>query len=330
MAELNRSGEVVIRARDLSKVYGKGAKAKTAVQGVDLDILRGDIYVLIGLSGSGKSTVLRMLNHLIEPTTGTVELGGQNLADLSARELRDVRNRRLSMVFQHFALFPHRTVRENAAYGLLLRGRSKAEAWAKADETLDIVGLSGWGDARPEELSGGMKQRVGLARALTTDADVILMDEPFSALDPVIRTDMQALLVTLAKELGRTVVVVTHDLNEATQLGSQITLLAQGRVAQTGSAVDILTRPADDYVRRFISDVDRSKVLTAADVLVPVRDWTDSIPDVTVASDHTLSQIAGRLGRSRGAAVTERGAVVGYVSTESVLSAVATYDKDAA
>ncbi|HMR49710.1 MAG TPA: ATP-binding cassette domain-containing protein [Arachnia sp.] len=330
MAEVSRSGDVIIRARGLSKTYGKGSKAKTAVQGVDLDIRRGDIYVLIGLSGSGKSTVLRMLNHLIAPTTGTVEMDGQNLAELSPRQLRDVRNRRLSMVFQHFALFPHRTVRENAAYGLLLRGQSKAEAWAKADETLGIVGLSGWGDARPEELSGGMKQRVGLARALTTDADVILMDEPFSALDPLIRTDMQALLVTLARELGRTVVVVTHDLNEATQLGTQITLLAQGRVAQTGRAVDILTRPADDYVRRFISDVDRSKVLTAADVLIPVGTWTGPVPEVLVGPDHTLAQIAGRLGRSRGATVTERGSVLGYVSTESVLSAVASYEGEAA
>lgn len=330
MAEVNRSEEVIIRARGLSKVYGKGSRAKTAVQGVDLDIRRGDIYVLIGLSGSGKSTVLRMLNHLIAPTTGTVELDGQDLSTLSAKQLRDVRNRRLSMVFQHFALFPHRSVRDNAAYGLLLRGRTKAEAWAKADETLDIVGLSGWGDARPDELSGGMKQRVGLARALTTDADVILMDEPFSALDPLIRTDMQDLLVTLAGELGRTVVVVTHDLNEATQLGSQITLLAQGRVAQTGSAVDILTHPADDYVRRFINDVDRSKVLTAADVLVPAHAWHDPIPEISVTPDSTLAQIAGRLGRSLGAAVTDRGTLLGYVSTESVLSAVAGHERLAA
>lgn len=326
MAELNRSDDVVIRARGLSKVYGKGTRAKTAVQGVDLDIRRGDIYVLIGLSGSGKSTVLRILNHLITPTTGTVEVDGQDLAELTPAQLRTLRNRRLSMVFQHFALFPHRSVRENAAYGLLLRGRSKAEAWAKADETLEIVGLTGWGDARPDELSGGMKQRVGLARALTTDADVILMDEPFSALDPLIRTDMQDLLVTLARELGRTVVVVTHDLNEATQLGSQITLLAQGRVAQTGSAVDILTKPADDYVRRFINDVDRSKVLTAADVLVPASAWTEPIPEVTVTAHQTLAQIAGRLGRARGAAVTDSGTLLGYVSTESVLSAVAGHE----
>lgn len=329
MAEVS-SETPLIRARDLSKAFGKGARAKVAVEGVDLDIHQGDIYVLIGLSGSGKSTVLRMLNRLIEPTTGTVEMDGQDLSTLRPKELRDIRNQRMSMVFQHFALFPHRTVRENAAYGLRLRGTDKAQAWEKADEALEIVGLREWGDAKPSELSGGMKQRVGLARALTTDADVILMDEPFSALDPLIRTEMQALLVRLARELGRTVVVVTHDLNEATQLGSRITLLAQGRVAQTGTAVDILTRPADDYVRRFINEVDRSRVLTAADVLVSETSWDQSVPDVTVEETNTLAEIASRLGRSHGATVTRGGSVVGYVSTESILSAVAHQERVAA
>ncbi|MFT4189264.1 MAG: betaine/proline/choline family ABC transporter ATP-binding protein [Aeromicrobium sp.] len=323
MAAVTRAGEPLLVARGLSKSFGRGARRKVAVQGVDLDIHRGDIYVLIGLSGSGKSTVLRMLNRLIDPTTGTVELDGQDLSDLTPKQLREVRNRRISMVFQHFALFPHRTVRENAAYGLRLRGVDKARAWDKADEALSIVGLADWGDAKPSELSGGMKQRVGLARALTTDADVILMDEPFSALDPLIRTEMQDLLVKLAHELGRTVVVVTHDLNEATQLGTHITLLAQGRVAQTGTAVDILTSPADDYVRRFVGEVDRARALKASDVLVPTAQWDQAVPEVTVDPGHTLAQVAARLGRSHGAAVTENGSLLGYVSTESVLSAVA-------
>ncbi len=330
MAALTSEPELLLKARDLSKAYGTRGKRKVAVEGVDLDIHRGDIYVLIGLSGSGKSTVLRMLNHLIAPTTGTVELDGQDLAKLSAKQLREVRNHRISMVFQHFALFPHRTVRENAAYGLRLRGLARTQAWDKADEALSIVGLEDWGDAKPGELSGGMKQRVGLARALTTDADIILMDEPFSALDPLIRTDMQALLAKLAHELGRTVVIVTHDLNEATQLGSRITLLAQGRVAQTGSAVDILTRPADDYVRRFISDVDRARVLTASDVLVKNADWDQAVPDVRVTPDQTLAQVAARLGRSHGAVVAEGSNVLGYLSTESVLAAVAEREGSAA
>lgn len=330
MGEVSASEAPLIRARGLSKTFSTGKEAAPAVEGVDLDIHRGDIYVLIGLSGSGKSTVLRMLNRLIEPTTGTVELGGQDLADLGTQQLRELRNQRLSMVFQHFALFPHRTVRENAAYGLRLRGVGKATAFARADESLEVVGLSKWRDAKPAQLSGGMKQRVGLARALTTDADVILMDEPFSALDPLIRTDMQALLVQLAKELGRTVVVVTHDLNEATQLGSRITLLAQGRVAQTGTAVEILTQPADDYVRRFISDVDRSQVLTAADVLVPVGDWRGALPAVEVEPQETLAQLAGRLHDAGGAVVRDGDVVLGVVPTWAVLDAIAAHTRKAA
>jgi glycine betaine/proline transport system ATP-binding protein len=314
--------ETLIRAEGLSKVYGTRSKAKTAVEGVDLDIRRGDIYVLMGLSGSGKSTVLRMLNRLIEPTTGTIELGGQDLSSLNAKALRDVRNRRISMVFQHFALFPHRTVRDNAAYGLRLRGVSKAEAFAKADESLDIVGLSEWGDAKPSELSGGMKQRVGLARALSTDAEVLLMDEPFSALDPLIRRDMQDLLVKLADELGRTVVFVTHDLNEAMRLGDQITLLSRGKVAQTGTAVDILNNPADDYVKRFVGEVDRGRVLTARDVLTTAQDWAHAAPTVRVGADHTLSQVASQLSGQTAATVVDGPDVVGYLSSETVLAAV--------
>ncbi len=321
MGELSH-GEPLIRASGLSKAYGKGAARKIAVEGVDLTINRGDVYVLMGLSGSGKSTVLRMLNRLIEPTTGTVSLDGEDLSALGPKQLREVRNRRISMVFQHFALFPHRTVRENAAYGLRLRGTSRDEAAARADESLAVVGLSDWGDARPSELSGGMKQRVGLARALTTDADILLMDEPFSALDPLIRRDMQDLLVTLAKDLDRTVVFVTHDLNEAMRLGDTITLLAQGRVAQTGSAVDILSNPADDYVRRFIGEVDRTKVLTARDVMVPLASWDAPRPSVEVRPGETLSEIATTLTGIPAAAVVDGRELVGYVSSDAVLAAV--------
>lgn len=313
---------LLLRARGLSKVYGTGANRNTAVEGVDLDVHHGDIYVLMGLSGSGKSTVLRMLNRLVEPTTGTVELDGQDLAALGPRDLREVRNRRISMVFQHFALFPHRTVRQNAAYGLRLRGMPRAEAFAKADESLEIVGLGDWGDAKPKELSGGMKQRVGLARALSTEADVLLMDEPFSALDPLIRRDMQDLLLKLAGDLGRTVVFVTHDLNEAMRLGDTITLLTRGHVAQTGTAVDILNRPADDYVRRFIGEVDRSRVLTARDIMTAPGSWTGPRPRLEVASDELLSRVARRLGATPDAAVLDGDDLVGYVSSGDVLTAI--------
>lgn len=332
MSSSRTSGaDPLIRARDLSKAYGRKGSAKVAVEGVDLDIHAGDIYVLMGLSGSGKSTVLRMLNRLIEPTTGTVELAGQDLSSLDAKALRTVRNERISMVFQHFALFPHRTVLQNAAYGLRLRGTVKAEAFDRARESLEIVGLAEWADSKPDQLSGGMKQRVGLARALTTDAEILLMDEPFSALDPLIRRDMQDLLVKLAGELGRTVIFVTHDLNEAMRLGDRITLLAQGKVAQTGTAVDILTRPADDYVKRFIGEVDRAKVLTARDVLVSADDWSQPRPSFEVPAEQTLSQIASHFsGPQQAVAVVEGTTTLGYVSSDSVIAAVAEADWSAA
>ncbi|MEA2296234.1 MAG: glycine betaine/proline transport system ATP-binding protein [Solirubrobacteraceae bacterium] len=246
----------LIEARRLAKRYGD----TVAVEDVSFSVRRGELFVLMGLSGSGKSTVLRMLNGLITPTSGTVVVDGEDVAALAAAGLRELRNRRISMVFQHFALFPHRSVRDNAAYGLDLRGVAKPERLERAQWALDTVGLGGWGDKRPSELSGGMQQRVGLARALATDADVLLMDEPFSALDPLIRRDMQDLLLHLRDELERTIVFVTHDVNEAVRVGDRIALLGEGRVVQLGTAVDLLSAPATDYVRRFVRDADRSRV----------------------------------------------------------------------
>jgi glycine betaine/proline transport system ATP-binding protein len=240
----------MIEAAALAKTYPGGT---VAVADVSLSVRRGELYVLMGLSGSGKSTVLRMLNRLVEPTSGSVSLDGRDLASLSAAELREVRNRRISMVFQHFALLPHKSVRDNAGYGLEIRGIAKRERRERAQRALAQVGLDAWGDKRPAELSGGMKQRVGLARALATEADVLLMDEPFSALDPLIRREMQDLLLRLRDEIDRTIVFVTHDLNEAIRLGDRITLLGDGRVAQTGTAREILDAPADDYVARFVA-----------------------------------------------------------------------------
>lgn len=331
MAELTGTpGEALIDARGLSKVYGSGPRRTTAVHEVDLTVRRGEVYVLMGLSGSGKSTVLRMLNRLVEPTTGTVTLDGRDLSDLPDHELREVRNRRISMVFQQFALLPHRTVAENAAYGLLLRGMSRSAALAQARESLRLVGLDDWGHARPSELSGGMKQRVGLARALSTDAEILLMDEPFSALDPLIRRDMQDLLLRLGRELGRTVVFVTHDLNEAMRLGDRITILSRGRVAQTGTAAEILTRPADDYVRRFTGEVDRTKILTARDIMHPAPAGPLAHPATTVGAAETLSAIAGRLHGDGSAAVVEAGRVIGHVSGRAVLTAVGNTNEEAA
>ncbi|MFB7780260.1 quaternary amine ABC transporter ATP-binding protein [Streptomyces bauhiniae] len=275
-----------IEAEHLYKVFGRRPDQAVArlEQGADRDELRaegstaavidasfavapGEIFVVMGLSGSGKSTLLRTLNGLLTPTAGRVRFDGQDLTALGDRELREVRANKISMVFQHFALFPHRSVRDNAAYGLAVQGVPRAERERRADEALALCGLAGWEDSWPDELSGGMQQRVGLARALATDADLLLMDESFSALDPLIRRDMQDQLLELQKTLHKTIVFITHDLNEAMRLGDRIAVMRDGRIVQTGTAEDILLRPADDYVASFIQDVDRSRVLTASAVM---------------------------------------------------------------
>jgi glycine betaine/proline transport system ATP-binding protein len=228
-----------------------------AVAEVDIDIEEGELFVVMGLSGSGKSTVIRMLNRLIEPTAGTIELDGERIDELSPAELRRMRQRKMSMVFQHFALFPHRTVGENAAYGLKVQGVGEDERRERAIKALETVGLGDRVDAYPHELSGGMQQRVGLARGLATEADILLMDEPFSALDPLIRRDMQDLLVELQSDLDRTIVFITHDLNEAMRLGDRICVLKDGRVVQVGTGPEIIDNPANQYVEDFVSDVER-------------------------------------------------------------------------
>ncbi|MER5361310.1 betaine/proline/choline family ABC transporter ATP-binding protein [Streptomyces sp. NPDC002785] len=227
----------------------------------------GQIFVVMGLSGSGKSTLLRMLNGLLEPTAGRVLFDGQDLTALSPAELRHVRSSKISMVFQHFALFPHRSVLENAAYGLEVQGVPRAERDKRAADALELTGLAGWEKSWPDELSGGMQQRVGLARALATDADLLLMDESFSALDPLIRRDMQDQLLELQKRLKKTIVFITHDLNEAMRLGDRIAVMRDGKIVQLGTAEDILVTPANDYVASFTQDVDRTRVLTAGAIM---------------------------------------------------------------
>ncbi|MFE0423737.1 glycine betaine/L-proline ABC transporter ATP-binding protein [Streptomyces sp. NPDC058953] len=275
-----------LQAEHLYKVFGRRPEAavRRLEGGTDRDELRadgttaavidasftvepGEIFVVMGLSGSGKSTLLRMLNGLLEPTAGRVLFDGRDLTALSGRELRSVRSRRISMVFQHFALFPHRSVLENAAYGLEVQGVDRAERSRRATEALALAGLAGWEDSWPDELSGGMQQRVGLARALATDADLLLMDESFSALDPLIRRDMQDQLLELQKTLKKTIVFITHDLNEAMRLGDRIAVMRDGRIVQQGTAQDILVTPANDYVASFTQDVDRTRVLTAGAIM---------------------------------------------------------------
>ncbi|MFC4222870.1 betaine/proline/choline family ABC transporter ATP-binding protein [Lysinibacter cavernae] len=278
---------IAVKAEHLYKVFGKKPKeaarrisegatrdeveafGTAAVIDASFEVKQGEIFVVMGLSGSGKSTLIRMLNGLLEPTSGTVTVAGTNITAVSAAELRRVRQKSVSMVFQHFALLPHRTVLENAAYGLEVQGVPKAKREAQAQRIVELVGLSGWEQKLPSELSGGMQQRVGIARALTAETDVLLMDEAFSALDPLIRREMQEQLVELQAELGKTIIFITHDLNEAMFLGDRIAVMRDGRIVQVGTPEEILTDPANDYVAQFVQDVDRTRVLTASSVMEP-------------------------------------------------------------
>lgn len=237
------------------------------VNNASFEVREGEIVVVMGLSGSGKSTLVRCLNRLITPTAGKVLVDGQDVATMGDEELRHLRQRKMGMVFQNFALFPHRTVLENAALGLEIQGMEKAERLRLAEEALSMVGLDGWGGSFPRQLSGGMQQRVGLARALALSPDILLMDEAFSALDPLIRRDMQDELINLQERMHKTIVFISHDLDEALKLGDRIILMKDGAIVQVGTPEQILTSPADEYVARFVEDVDITKVLTAESVM---------------------------------------------------------------
>lgn len=283
------TGQPALRVSNAYKVFGrrgneavkllKNGKTRqdvaplgtAAVIDASFDVQPGEIFVVMGLSGSGKSTLIRMLNGLWPMTSGSVVIGDTDIAKISAKKLRKVRQERISMVFQHFALLPHRTVLQNAAYALEIQGVSLKERTERATKILDVVGLNGWGEKYPSELSGGMQQRVGLARALASETDILLMDEAFSALDPLIRRDMQEQLASLQADLGKTIVFITHDLNEAMFLGDRIAVMRDGEIVQIGTPDDILTRPANEYVSAFVRDVDRTRVLTAGTVMETPR-----------------------------------------------------------
>ncbi|MEO8220629.1 MAG: glycine betaine/L-proline ABC transporter ATP-binding protein [Specibacter sp.] len=264
-----RPAEVIKRLKAGKKREDLTALGTAAVIDASFDVKKGEIFVVMGLSGSGKSTLIRTLNGLWAPTQGSVVVGGTDISAISEKELRKVRQEKISMVFQHFALLPHRTVLENAAYALEIQGVAKAERTDRAEKVLSMVGLGGWGEKYPSELSGGMQQRVGLARALCAETDILLMDEAFSALDPLIRREMQEQLVVLQAELGKTIVFITHDLNEAMFLGDRIAVMRDGEIVQIGTPDEILTNPANDYVAQFVQDVDRTRVLTAGGVMEP-------------------------------------------------------------
>ncbi|WKK70770.1 glycine betaine/L-proline ABC transporter ATP-binding protein [Rathayibacter oskolensis] len=266
-----RPEEVVKRLRSGAERSELASLGTAAVIDTSFEVHRGEIFVVMGLSGSGKSTLIRMLNGLQEPTDGEVLIDGSSITGVSEAELRRVRRSSISMVFQHFALLPHRTVLDNVAYPLEIQGVPAAERRERALVAVERAGLAGWHEKMPDELSGGMRQRVGLARALAADTDIVLMDEAFSALDPLIRREMQEQLIELQHELGKTIVFITHDLNEAMFLGDRIAVMRDGRIVQIGTPEEILTDPANDYVAQFVQDVDRARVLTAAAVMEPAR-----------------------------------------------------------
>ena len=255
------------------------------LQDVNLSIEEGELFVIMGLSGSGKSTLIRHINRLIDPTSGSIRIDGENVLNLRQDELIQLRRHKMSMVFQRFALFPHKTVLDNVAYGLTIQGIDKKNARVIANDWLEQVGLQGFGDQHPHELSGGMQQRVGLARALATNPDILLMDEAFSALDPLIRKEMQDLLMKLQQQLHKTIVFITHDLDEALRLGNRIAILKDGALVQQGDPQDILLSPQNDYVADFVKDVNRGKVLKAHHVLAKPVSTLNTDTTVTKARD---------------------------------------------
>jgi glycine betaine/proline transport system ATP-binding protein len=314
---------IKLEVRNITKIFGKDpqkvisllnkglskneifekTKQTIGLNNVNFEVYDGEIFVIMGLSGSGKSTLLRCLNRLIEPTGGDILIDGQNITDMGPEELRSARRSKLGMVFQNFALLPHRSVLDNVAYGLEIQGIPKEERYSQALEAIETVGLKGHENSRITQLSGGMKQRVGLARALANDPDILLMDEAFSALDPLIRSDMQDELLALEDRVQKTIIFVSHDLDEALKIGDRIALMKDGEVVQIGTPEEILTEPADSYVSKFVSGVDRSKILVAESVmkrpepLVPIN----SGPRVAIQlmKDHGISSIYVVEGKNR-------------------------------
>ncbi|MBJ8349473.1 quaternary amine ABC transporter ATP-binding protein [Streptococcus zalophi] len=288
---------IKLEVKNLTKIFGKKQKlalnmikdnktkneilektgATVGVYDANFSVEEGEIFVIMGLSGSGKSTLIRLLNRLIEPSSGDIYINGADISKMNKEELREVRRNTLNMVFQSFALLPHKTILENTEFGLELRGVPKDERVMRAEKALDNSGLLPFKDQYPDQLSGGMQQRVGLARALANDPEILLMDEAFSALDPLIRKDMQDELLELQSQVQKTIIFITHDLNEALRIGDRIALMKDGKIMQIGTGEEILTNPANDFVRDFVEDVDRSKVLTAQNIMIkPVASNIDS------------------------------------------------------
>lgn len=325
-----------VEIKHLTKIFGKRPKAalkmvkqnkskneiveKTGstvgVYDINMTIEEGEIFVIMGLSGSGKSTLIRLLNRLIEPTDGQLFIDGQEITKFNKKQMLDIRRKKMSMVFQNFGLFPHRTLLENTEYGLEVQGVDKAERRQRAEKALDNAKLLSFKDQYPAQLSGGMQQRVGLARALTNDPDILLMDEAFSALDPLVRGEMQEELLELQASVRKTIIFITHDLNEALHIGDHIAIMKDGQLQQVGTGEEILTNPANDYVRTFIGGVDRTKVLTAESIMIPALTTNLNVDGPTVAlrkmSDEEVSGLVA-VNRSR--------ELLGYLSSDAAVTA---------
>jgi glycine betaine/proline transport system ATP-binding protein len=293
----SQNGEVCIEVNGLWKIFGADSErilsselrtatketileetgAVVAVRDVSFQVNRGELFVIIGLSGSGKSTLIRCMLRLIEPTAGQIVMNGEDICKHDEKQLLDLRRKTTGMIFQHFGLLPHRNVIDNVAYGLKIQGVGKEERYARAEEAITKVGLKGWEDYYPDALSGGMQQRVGIARALTNDPEILLMDEPFSGLDPLIRRQMQDEFIDIQDELHKTIVFVTHDLDEALKLGTNIAIMKDGDIVQTGIPEEVIISPACDYVREFVQDASPAKVLSAGSIMIDpevvIYDW---------------------------------------------------------
>ena len=289
---------------------------------VTLKIEEGEIFVCMGLSGSGKSTLIRHLNRLIDPTDGEIIVEGTNVMSLNKQQLIEFRRHKMSMVFQRFGLFPHRTVIDNVGYGLEMQGVAEAERKKTAMEKIEAVGLSGFENQFPAQLSGGMQQRVGLARALANDTDIMLMDEAFSALDPLIRSDMQKQLIDLQSELKKTIVFITHDLDESLRLGDHIGILNHGKLVQVGTPVDIIMNPADDYVKAFVKDVNRTKVIKAKTIMKSKENVNgiDKNNLVTVKEDQFIEEFLPQVvcTNANCEVVDKSGNVTGYITNKEL------------
>ena len=293
-----------------------------AVREVSFDVDAGEVFVVMGLSGSGKSTLIRMINRLHDPTSGQILIDGEDVLGLSQERLREVRRHKISMVFQHFGLLPHRRIVDNVSYGLEVQGVDKAKRTEKAREVIEVVGLGGWGDHYPEELSGGMQQRVGLARALATDPEIMLFDEPFSALDPLIRRDMQDEVVRLQRDLRKTMIFITHDLMEALKLGDRIAIMKDGHFVQVGRPEEIVAHPADDYVADFTKDVPRAHVLTARSIMRAVDDRGGG-DGPTVAPGTVVQELIPLVAAGEATIrVVEGETVVGVVDRDAVMASL--------